>query len=170
MPPVLHVIQEKNAGKREVSTTHSDGYRVIIMNFDQTIEKYHKALEEFNKGRPEFVLDLFSERDDVSLANPLGPSVRGRKRVVKTAARAATYFSDCQSARFENIAKVVTPDLAFIAENERYKVRVGGRQDFSMVALRTTTVFRPEEGIWKIVHRHADSVVSKRPAESLIQH
>ncbi len=140
------------------------------MNFDQTLEKYHKALEEFNKGRPEFVLDLFSERDDVSLANPLGPAVRGRTQVVKTATRAATYFSDCQSARFENIAKVATPDLAFIAENERYKVRVGGRQDLSTVALRVTTVFRPEGDIWKIVHRHADSVVSKRPAESLIQH
>ena len=51
------------------------------MDFDQTIEKYHRALSEFHKGRPELILDVFSQRDDVSLTNPLGPIVRGWKSV-----------------------------------------------------------------------------------------
>ncbi len=139
------------------------------MDFDQTIEKYHQALNGFHKGRPEFILDLFSERDDVSLANPLGPTVRGRKKVVETAESAASNYRDGEPIHFETVVKVVTPDLAFVVENERSRVKVGGGDNFSTVALRVTAIFRPEEGAWKIVHRHADTVVSKRSAESLIE-
>ncbi len=139
------------------------------MNFDQTIEKYHKALNEFHKGRPEFILDMFSERDDVSLANPLGPTVRGRKKVVETAERAASNYREGEPIRFETVVKVVTPDLALVVENERSRVKVRGSEDFLTVALRVTAIFRPEEGVWRIVHRHADTIVSRRPAESLIE-
>ncbi len=64
------------------------------MDFDEKLEKYHKALPEFHKGRPEFVLDLFSERDDASLSNPLGPTVRGRKKVEETAESTASNYHD----------------------------------------------------------------------------
>ncbi len=141
----------------------------MAMDFDHTIEKYHRALDEFHKGRPEFILDMFSERDDVSLANPLGPTVHGRKKVVKTAERAASNYREGEPIHFETVGKVVTPDLAFVVENERSKVKIGGSDDYSTVALRVTAIFRPEEGVWKIVHRHADTVVSKRPAESLVE-
>jgi len=36
------------------------------------------------------------------------------------------------------------------------------------VTLRTTSIFRTEDGVWRIVHRHADSITSDRPAESVI--
>ncbi len=139
------------------------------MDFDQTLEKYHKALNEFHKGRPEFVLEMFSERDDVSLSNPLNSTVRGPHRVAETAERAASYLRDGKPIHFETVVKVVTPDLAFVVENERSKVKVGERDDFSTVALRATAIFRLEESVWKILHRHADTVVSRRPAESLIE-
>jgi hypothetical protein len=29
-----------------------------VIDFDQTIEKHHKTLDEFMKGRPEFTLDM----------------------------------------------------------------------------------------------------------------
>ncbi len=139
------------------------------MKFDDALEKYHHALGEFNKGRPEFVLDMFSERDDVSLANPLGPTVRGRTQVVHTAKRAASNLRDGDVINIETLAKVATPDLAFVVENEHYKVKVGGGQDLSTVALRATTIFRLEEDVWRIVHRHADTTVSNKPAEFLTQ-
>lgn len=116
------------------------------MDFDQTIEKYHKALSEFQKGNPEPVLDMFSQREDVSLANPLDPAVCGRKKVVETAERAASNYREGDPIVFENLVTVVTPDLAFVVENERSQVKVGGRQDFSTVALRATAIFRLEEG------------------------
>jgi uncharacterized protein (TIGR02246 family) len=138
-------------------------------DIDQTIEQYHQALDEIIKGNAEPNAKIFSQRDDVSLANPLGPTVRGRKQVVETMERAASFLRDGQPTSFENTVKVVTPDLAFIVETERTNIKLGGRQDFAPVALRVTTIFRREDGVWKVVHRHADPIVSIQPLESIIQ-
>ena len=83
--------------------------------------------------------------------------------------RAASNYRDGEAAGFELVSKHVTPDLAYIVEVERYKAKIGGRDDITPVALRVTSIFRREEGVWKIVHRHADPITMARPAESVIQ-
>ena len=155
--------------ERFFKSTIFDRGNMNAVNFDQTIEKYHQANIEFNKGNAASILEIFTERDDVSLAQPLGPTARGRKQVVETAQRNASYFRDGESLGFENIVKSVSSDFAFIVENERYKVKVGGSQDFDRITLRVTSIFRLEDGGWKMVHRHADPIVSNQPLESLIQ-
>jgi ketosteroid isomerase-like protein len=67
------------------------------------------------------------------------------------------------------VAKYVTSELAYIVEVESYQARVGGGEDITPVALRVTSIFRPEDGTWKIVHRHADPITTSQPAESVIQ-
>jgi ketosteroid isomerase-like protein len=63
----------------------------------------------------------------------------------------------------------VTPELAYHVEMERFKAKVGGREDITPIALRATIIFRPEDGEWKVVHRHADPLTTPQPAESVIQ-
>jgi hypothetical protein len=41
---------------------------------------------------------------------------------------------------------------------ERQKAKVGARQEVTPFTLRVTMIFRPEEGMWKVVHRHADQI------------
>jgi ketosteroid isomerase-like protein len=67
------------------------------------------------------------------------------------------------------VAKYVTPELAYTVWIERVKAKVGGREDITQTALRVTMIFRPEEGVWKVVHRHADPITTAQPAESVIQ-
>jgi hypothetical protein len=43
---------------------------------------------------------------------------------------------------------------------ERMQSKVEGRDDLSTIAARVTTIFRPEEGEWKVVHRHADPITT----------
>ena len=69
----------------------------------------------------------------------------------------------------EIIAKYVTPELAYVVEIELAKAKVGGREDITPYALRATMIFRPEDGVWKVVHRHADPITTAQPAESVIQ-
>ena len=47
---------------------------------DELIERYYRAQGEFLRGNPEPVKDLFSHTEDVTLANPYGPPVRGWSR------------------------------------------------------------------------------------------
>ncbi len=70
---------------------------------------------------------------------------------------------------FENVSTVVTSELAYTLEIERYRARVGGGAEVAAVAVRVTTAFRREDGMWKVVHRHADPITTPRRPESVIQ-
>ena len=140
-----------------------------VDDLDVIIEQYHRAAAVFIKGDPEPYKLLFSQRDDVTLSNPFGPVGRGWAEAAEIMDRAASLYRDGEITRFENNAKYITPELAYIVEVERFRTKIAGRDALSPVALRTTSIFRREDGMWKIVHRHADSVTTFRPAESVIE-
>jgi hypothetical protein len=52
---------------------------------------------------------------------------------------------------------------------ERYEAKVGAREDITPYSLRSTMILRPEDGVWKVVHRHADPITAAQPAESVLQ-
>ena len=56
---------------------------------------------------------------------------------------------------YEVIAAGASGDLGYIAGIEHSSVSVAGAEP-EAYQLRVTTVFRRENGIWKVVHRHAD--------------
>jgi ketosteroid isomerase-like protein len=136
---------------------------------DAVIAQSHQALGEFAKGNAEALKAMYSHRDDVTLANPFGPARRGWKQVAETMERAATNYRDGEAEGFDNVATYVTPDLAYIVEVERYRAKIGGGKEATPVVLRVTSILRPEEGTWKIVHRHADPITTAQSAESVIQ-
>ena len=140
-----------------------------VDDVDQLIEQYQLALGEFFKGNPEPVQKMFSHREDVSLANPLGPPAHGWEQVAQTIERAASSFRDGEMVAFETVAKYVTPELAYAVWLERANVKLGGMEDFAPSVLRVTMIFRPENGTWKVVHRHVDPITTPQPAESVIQ-
>jgi ketosteroid isomerase-like protein len=140
-----------------------------VDDLDQVIEQYQLALGEFVKGNPEPAKKVWSHQEDVSLANPLGPPARGWEQVAQTMERAASNFTDGEMVAFENVAKYVTPELAYVVWLERAKAKLGGMEEFAPSTVRVTMIFRPEEGTWKVVHRHADSITTAQPAESVLE-
>ena len=140
-----------------------------MADLDDVRAQYHRALEAFVQGDPEPVAKLWSKRDDVSLANPLGPPALGWDAVWETMNRAASQLRDGEAFSVESIARYATTDLAYELEIERCKVKVGEADEAAPSALRATNVFRREDDGWKIVHRHADPITSERPPESIVQ-
>jgi ketosteroid isomerase-like protein len=139
-----------------------------VHDVDELIEQYRLAQNEFLKGNPEPVKKLFSRREDVTLANPYGPPVRGWKKVAQTVEHASSLRRDGALVAVETIAKYVTPELAYVVGIERAEAKIGGREDMTPYAVRATMIFRPEDGVWKIVHRHADPITTAQSAESVI--
>ena len=127
---------------------------------DELIEQYHLALGEFMKGDPEPAKRLWSHRKDVSLANPQGSAARGWDEVAEAMERAASSRREGRFVGSEIISRYVIPGLAYVVEVERLEAKVHGGEDPSSYALRVTMIFRPEEGEWKVVHRHADQITT----------
>lgn len=140
-----------------------------VDDVNQLIEQFHLASDEFLKGNPEPTKKLFSHREDVSLANPFGPPAHGWEQVAETIDHASSLCRDGELVGSEIVAQYVTPELAYVVAIERPKAKIGGSEDVTPFALRVTMIFRPEDGTWKIVHRHADPITTPRPAESVIQ-
>jgi ketosteroid isomerase-like protein len=133
------------------------------MDLHDFVELYHTALDEFSRGNAEPVKGVFSRRDDVTLANPFGPAVRGWKQVSDALDFASSRFRDGAVSSVETLATYATPDLATILEVEQWKARVGGRDEVASFTLRVTSTFRREDGTWRLVHRHADPIVAPHP-------
>ena len=141
-----------------------------VEDVDQLIERFNLAQGEVVRGNAEPANELFSSRDDVTLANPYGRPAHGWDEVAAAAERAASNFRDGEIVGFETIEKYVTDELAYIVRVERARAKVGGGEDITPITLRVTMIFRPEDdGEWKIVHRHADPITTPQPAESVIQ-
>jgi ketosteroid isomerase-like protein len=140
-----------------------------VDDVDELIEQFYLASDELLKGNPEPVQKLWSRRDEVTLANPFGPPVHGWDEVAKTGDLAASQLRDGELVSVEIVEKLVTSELAYVVEIERSKAKIGGSEDIMPFALRATMIFRPEEGTWKIVHRHADPITTPQAAESIIQ-
>jgi ketosteroid isomerase-like protein len=141
----------------------------VASEHDLPLDEYHRAGWEITNGNPEAYKRLYSRRDDVSLANPFGPPVRGWREVSATLDRAAANYRDGEVVGFENVSTGMGSDLAYTVEVESYRARVGGADEIAPVAVRVTTIFRPEEGVWKVVHRHADPITAPRAPESVIE-
>lgn len=137
-------------------------------DLEQVIEGYHRGVEAFVTGDPEPQKRLWSRRPDVTLANPLGPPARGWEQVELAADRAAAQIREGEPIRFERISGDASEDFAYILEFERTRAKLGGGDQAVPISLRVTTIFRREDGAWRIVHRHADPITSPRPVEAVI--
>ena len=136
---------------------------------DLPMAEYRRAGLESFRGNPDVYKSLWSRRDDVTLANPFGPPVRGWQEVSARLDLAASNYRDGRDYEFENVATVITPELAYTVEIERIRTRVGESNELNSIAIRATTVFRREDGTGKVTHRHGDAITSMRPADSVLQ-
>jgi ketosteroid isomerase-like protein len=133
------------------------------------IERHRAALRQIIRGSPDGFKALYSRGDDATLANPFGPPVQGWDAIARTLEGAAGNYQDGETGACDTLAALVTSELAYTVEMERFTARVGGDDEVRSVTLRVTTVFRPEAGGWRIVHRHADPIAAPRPARSVLQ-
>ena len=140
-------------------------------DLDQVLERYHQALGELINRNPELYKQLYSRRDDVTLANPFAPVApvsRGWTQVADTIERAAANYAGGDLIGFDTVAKYVADQLAYIVEIERFSATVAGRAAPSAIALRVTTIFRREDGVWRVVHRQADTTTAARQADAVL--
>ena len=138
-------------------------------DFDEAVEAYRQALDAFLKGDPKPVMEFWSRRDDVTLANPVGPPRLGPAEVDKAIEEAAANFRGGSVRRFEEVSRYSTPDLGYVVQLERTEARLAGSDSLTPFALRATLIFRREGDTWKVAHRHADPITTARPISTVIE-
>lgn len=138
------------------------------MEFDEFVRECEEAWRVFVTGDPGPATLLFSHRDDVTLANPWGPAVTGWAAVSWTLEDAARRFRNGHLSAFDVRADFVSENVAWCHEVERGQAMLGGRSELEDFALRVTSIYRREDGQWRIVLRHADPIVVARPPDATL--
>jgi len=106
---------------------------------------------------------MWSRTDPLTLFGA-AVSRRGWAEIGPTFKWLGTRFSDCTSYNNEIIAAEASGDLAYIVALEHTTASINGPAPQPYV-LRATTIFRREDGEWKVVHLHGDALASKPGAD-----
>ena len=120
------------------------------------LERCHSALRQHTGGNPRPFLDLWSHADDVSLMGGVGGHQVGIEQVsALLTAAAKTLNYETWSA--ENLVTGFGDTLGFTVELERLTRQKDG--ELEEMSLRATSIYRREDGAWKVIHRHGDGLV-----------
>lgn len=142
---------------------------MIAPSFEEEVARYHLAVPEITQGNPGAVKELYSRADDVTLANPFGGIAKGWAQVSARLDQAARQFHEGEMLGFETITSYTARDTAYLVETEHFRARLDGAAAPEDFDLRVTSIFRREEGYWKLVHRHSDPAARPQARRSLAQ-
>ncbi len=121
------------------------------------VERCHDALRKHTGGDPRPFLELWSRAEDVSLMGGVGGHQVGIDNVTELLTAAAeTLNYETWSA--ENLAIGFGETLGFTVELERLTRHIDGEEE--EMRLRATSIYRRENGAWRVIHRHGDSLMT----------
>jgi ketosteroid isomerase-like protein len=125
--------------------------------FLEFLHRCHDALRQHTGGNPRPYLELWSHADDVSLMGGVGGHQVGLDEVTELLTAAAkTLNYETWSA--ENLATGFDDTFGFTVELERLTRHIHGETE--EMSLRATSIYRREDGAWKVVHRHGDGLMT----------
>ena len=127
-----------------------------------TLPRYHAAETALHAGDATARKAMWSRAEPVTLFGA-GMSGTGWAEVEEIFDHLGQSFTGCASYRNEVLA-AASGDLAYTVAYEHTTASVDGGPPRAYM-LRVTTVFRREDGEWKVVHRHGDPLASTAARE-----
>ena len=119
-----------------------------------TQNRLREAETALHNGDPGPRLAIWSMREPVSVLGAARSAV-GQEAVRDLFRGLGDTFSDCTSYEYEIVAADVVGDMAYTAGYERTQASINGEP--RQYVLRVTQIYRREDGVWKVAHRHGDT-------------
>jgi ketosteroid isomerase-like protein len=136
---------------------------LLTPDFSTTVVRTQHAVAALLGGDPKPEKDLWSRRDDITLANPAGGFARGWQEVEAGLDLAASGFAGGRSCTFEVVTVEAGTDIAYVFELEHFESDLTNGRGAVTGALRVVMIFRLEDDDWKLVHRQADTLTEPAP-------
>jgi ketosteroid isomerase-like protein len=134
------------------------------------LPRFEEGINHFINGNPTLWKQNASHRADVTIMGGWGGHAKGWDKVDPWYDWAAARFKESGArVKIEYISSGVSGDLAYTVSIERSEALVVGQDKPARMPLRVTHVFRKEDGVWKLVHRHADPLIDKTAPAAVLQ-
>jgi ketosteroid isomerase-like protein len=125
-------------------------------DFAQFLKAREQASAAYIEGDTAPLAAIITHHDPASFMPPSGAVLTGAEAVRKAHADGAKPFRKGSRGRFEVVQSGSAGDLGYWTALHRAEMAIAGKDRPVPMVLRTTEIFRCENGAWKLVHRHAD--------------
>ena len=142
--------------------------KISDLKLREAVAKYEEAMAKFNDGDADPMIACWSKRED---ALQLGPAGGYEGKGIAEIGRQAKLIASRSKERgfkftYEYVSVVETKEMAYVVLINRRTEPSAEKQEGRTLAFRSTNVFRLEDGEWKMVLQHGDTLVnSRRPPE-----
>jgi ketosteroid isomerase-like protein len=130
-------------------------------DFARFMKERERISNDYIAGDAEALHPLLTDEEAVTFFPPSGQTVQGPAEVEKSYDDGAKQFRPGSTGAFEILQQVQSGDLAFWTGVQHATMHMAGKDEPVPMKLRTTEVFRFEDGGWKLIHRHADMAKDK---------
>lgn len=134
----------------------------VEASFRAFLPSFEEGISRFINGDPTLWKQNASRAADATIMGAWGAYEKGWDQVGTRYDWAASRFQRGGSTvKMEYLASGVSGDLAYTVAIEHSEIRIIGQERPASMKLRVTHLFRRENGVWKILHRHADPLMEK---------
>jgi ketosteroid isomerase-like protein len=144
------------------TTAFTEDAKTPDKEFQSALAGMDAAQLELQNGRPEAYKALWSHADDVTLSGGFGGTIeKGWDQVSRRLDWAGAQFSKGTNT-IDRIVAHASGDLAYLVQIEHLRFYASGQTNESARDYRVTMLFRREADGWRIIHRQADSQMTKQ--------
>lgn len=130
--------------------------------FQAFLIKVDTAQLELQNGKAEAFKSIWSRGNDITLSGGFGGTVeKGWKNVGERLDWVGKQFSNGTNT-IERVVAYSSGDLGYVVQLEHIRFKVPGQETDTTRDYRVTMIFRREPAGWRIVHRQADSQLTKQ--------
>ena len=162
--PFIAVISFLLFSSKGYTQTFIDPSTITDSSFKAFLPQWEKYVDSTASGNPTFMKENASHSRDITIMGAFGGYEKGWDKVGARLDWAAAQMKGSQpkKGKIEYIDIVVSSDMAFTVALASV-VQGATENDFK---IRVTEIFRKEDGSWKLLHRHADPLIEKKPPSS----
>lgn len=136
-------------------------------DFQRTLDQLEVAISQFIINNPTPYKQCWSQADDVTIFGAWGAYEKGWEQVGPRLDWASARFGG-GTLTYERLTQGCSGDAGYSIWLEKYASRLAGQEEVQHFVLRVTHLYRQEEGAWKIIHRHADPIIDKIEAHTIM--
>jgi ketosteroid isomerase-like protein len=133
-----------------------------LHDFEQFMRQREEAARAYVRGDAAPLGQLAAQTGEATFFGPMGGTVQGAGAVSSRYESDAQSFAPGSDSHFEILHMAASNGLAYWVGFQKASAHMRGRAEPIPFNLRVTELFRRENGEWKLVHRHADTLAEEQ--------